>query len=127
MRIIYCGLFIEASELYAVFPPKLAKRIEFPHVTTKFKPGGPDLHEDLLGREFKILANAYACDGKNEGLGVEILDDFPQKIEIPHITISVGEGAKPVDTAKLSFEEIEPVELTAKYGWFCDNGKAYFG
>lgn len=125
MKVIYCGYFLDADELYAKFPPKLARKIDCPHVTTKFRPGGTDLHEGWLGQTCTLTAVGYGRNNKNEGLLVAPLEKF--QLEKPHITLSVSEDGKPVDTVALDFAEIEPVDLTAHFGWYCADGSVYFG
>ncbi len=126
MKIIYCGLFVDAEELYEMFPPKLARRIEFPHVTTKFRPGGPDLHEDWLGREFELVVDGYGIDQDNEGLRVAEIDAF-KTITKPHITLSVSENGKPVETVNLDFKDCARRTIMARFGWYCADGTVYYG
>ncbi len=124
MKVIYCGFFIERGEFLRAFEPKLARAIEFPHITTAFRPGGTELHEDLLGREIEVCAAKYGNDGRNEGIvvgfrgGDERAKAVFNTIALPHITISVAEDAKPVDTAQLDFTPCEEKILRARYGWF---------
>ena len=46
-----------------------------------------------------------------------------EQLDVPHITISVGNEGKPVNTKKLLFEEIKPIEMAGKYGGFTKWGK----
>jgi len=133
MKVIYCGFFIDKDELAQCFEPKLARAIEFPHVTTAFRPNGMELFEGMLGEEIHVRVSGYGNDGRNEGVSV-ILEDGSERarrvfeqIAMPHITISVAEDGKPVDTAKLNFEAVDNgAVLTAKYGWFCSDGAPRF-
>lgn len=44
-------------------------------------------------------------------------------IQNPHITISVAEDGKPVDTGKMTFKPLpEPLTIKGKYGGFISGG-----
>ncbi|MCQ2570995.1 MAG: hypothetical protein MJ154_01995 [Candidatus Saccharibacteria bacterium] len=127
-RIIYTGLFIEKNSFYNLFPAKLAKEIEYPHVTVFFKPKGSEVHQELFGEKATITVTGYGCDEKNEGFSVKINAQNPELqklcdgILVPHITISVSEDGKPVDTGKLEFETREQVSIEATFGAFTTGG-----
>ena len=124
-RTLYAGLFISPDELYSQAPATLARRIEHPHVTTSFRPSPEQLNIDQLGSSARIIATGYGNDGKNEGLLVRIEADDPaiqqacDAIPVPHITLSIAEGAQAKDTASLDFHPLdEPIELNGNYGLF---------
>ena len=124
-KVFYEGLFVDSDELYQKIQPKLARRIKNPHVTTMFNPKGADLNLEQLGTGARIIAEGYGNDGKNEGLLVRIEADDPviqeacDKLKVPHITLSVSEGAKPQDTDKLDFKPLDkPFEIKGEYGLF---------
>ena len=80
---------------------------------------------EQLGTGARIIAEGYGNDGKNEGLLVRIEADDPviqeacDKLKVPHITLSVSEGAKPQDTDKLDFKPLDkPFEIKGEYGLF---------
>lgn len=138
MKNIYTGVFFDSSELNDLFEkhigkPKLSNVIKNPHVTFTYKP--TEVMFGLLGTPIRFDVIGYACDGVNQGLQVKISDnmwwdkrhaplfDECQTIENPHITISVSEDGKPVDTNKLVFEPIPiPFEIVGDYGVFTDEG-----
>lgn len=123
-NIFYDGIFIDPDELYGKAPASLAKTIETPHVTTVFHPNKTEeLHLASLGSGARIMAIGYGNDGKNEGLLVRVEADDPDvqaacdKLEVPHITLSIAEGAAAKDTANLEFTPLEePIELFGRYG-----------
>ena len=133
---IYIGFFVDKTELEEILKKvtghsfSLEKPIEFPHVTTEFRPRV--VNKQLFGSEVKIVIDGYSKDDKNEGFRVTLeSDDFDLKKEIlktqyvghvPHITLSVSSDGKPVDTVNLKFEDIEPVEIVGKFGAFKKNG-----
>ncbi len=135
MKYIYTGVFFDAAELSEKFAKyvgeeTLSNIIKNPHVTFTFKPSSVDTR--LLGKEVGFNVTGYACDGKNQGLSVEVsvihgyLSSEYQTIKHPHITISVSEDGKPVDTGKLCFTPLsEPFEIIGRYGVFTDKG-AFF-
>ena len=132
MKYIYTGVFFNLSELINKFncyigAVRLANTIENPHITFSFKPAQVD--EKIFGLPMKFEVVGYACDGHNQGLQVRavtlpkrVREEF-DKITNPHITISVSENGKPVDTGKLKFMPIEnPFYITGKYGAYTSEG-----
>ena len=134
MKYIYTGVFFDSSELaheFGVFIGKktLSNIIENPHVTFTYKPKDADVKEDLFGVPVKFKVVGYACDGKNQGLQVDVLamngslESEYNSIKAPHITISVSEDGRPVDTGKLNFEPVStPFVLVGHYGAFTNKG-----
>ena len=135
MKYIYTGVFFDLSELsnkfvkFASFIEEetLSNIIKNPHVTFTYKP--KDVRKDLLGKPARFRVIGYACDGKNQGLQVEVLSIHSSllseygTIKVPHITISVSEDGRPVDTGKLDFKPISvPFEVVGTYGAFTDEG-----
>ncbi len=119
MKPIYWGLFlIENIEGYLPAVPNQ-------HVTFGFK---TEMPQDLdTSKVYDIQIVGYACDGINEGYQVEIpteLKKFYSGNAIKHITTGIVNGGKPVDTANLSFNEIESFCIQAKFGYF-NRGKVH--
>lgn len=105
MSVIYEGFFIRAP-----LDSTLSKDIEFKHVTTQFRP--PICHQNLYGKTARFVITGYGNDGDNEGVSVSLttaedaeLAELFNSIAIPHITLSVSEKGKPVNTAKLEFAD----------------------
>lgn len=132
MKYIYTGVFFELDDLINKFnnnihAARLSNTIQNPHVTFTYKP--TQVNEDLFGTPTKFEVIGYACDGKNQGFKVRAatihksLRDEYENIENPHITISVSEDGKPVDTGKLDFHFVEkPFFITGHYGAFSNEG-----
>lgn len=135
MKYIYTGVFFDSAELVSKFAcfasfieeETLSNVIENPHVTFTYKP--KDVRKDLLGKPVRFRVIGYACDGKNQGLQVEVLSIHSSllseygTIKVPHITISVSEDGRPVDTGKLDFKPISvPFEVVGTYGVFTNDG-----
>ena len=104
MSVIYEGFFIRAP-----LESTLSKDIEFKHVTTQFRP--PICHQNLYGKTARFVITGYGNDGDNEGVSVSLatteeaeLVELFNSIAIPHITLSVSEKGKPVNTVKLEFD-----------------------
>lgn len=128
-KYIYLGIFVDFITLQMftnnnITKERLPRPIVNPHVTFAFKP--TEYNPDLIGKLAMLKVVGYACDGKNQGLQVEmeessvpeILAEF-KKIENPHITLSVSNEGKPVDTGKLKFEPIEkPFYIMGTYKGF---------
>lgn len=132
MKYIYTGVFFDVAELAEKFSTyigekKLSHIIENPHVTFTFKP--KDVSLALLGKPVRFRVVGYACDGRNQGLQVEVVSicgslvQEYDSIKVPHITISVSSDGKPVDTGNLKFEPLwNPFEISGTYGVFTDEG-----
>ena len=120
----YVGCFFSANELLEILKPyrsnPLARTISRPHVTFIYKPDEVD--ESLFGIDIHVTITGYGNDGRNEGVKVSLSSEHPmlqsmiEKIEVPHITISVGEGAEPVNTRYLDFASIPDIQVTGRYG-----------
>ena len=122
----YVGAFISRYKLEQAIacirrtPLKCA--VMNPHVTFEYKP----LHVDveLFGRYIDVRIVGYGCDGKNEGLAVEVFSEMPelkQKIEripVPHITLSTSADGKAVNTRYLTFYDVPPIAIAGTYGGF---------
>lgn len=120
----YVGVFFEAdyfmNEISKICDNHLFRVIQNPHITFAYKPSTID--ESLFGERVVVKMVAYGNNGINEGVKVELVSAneavrtaFSQ-IEIPHITISVSESGKPVNTRYLDFSQIEPIEIEGIYG-----------
>lgn len=132
MKYIYTGVFFDAAELSEKFAKyvgeeTLSNIIKNPHVTFTFRP--KEVDAGLFGQPVTFKVIGYACDGKNQGLQVEVLSIHSSllseygTIKVPHITISVSEDGRPVDTGKLDFKPISvPFEVVGTYGAFTDEG-----
>ena len=140
-RIIYTGLFVNPDELYSNFPPRLAHKIRDPHVTVTFHPGIDKVFLDSLGSKAVIHAVGYGNNGENEGLLVEVsaedpaiqktieehneLDDKTGELKkFPtHITLSIAEGAKAVNTKNLDFVPFDnPIDFAGSFMLFGKDG-----
>lgn len=123
MKYRYIGLFVDRSEFYKLITnvgKRLDKLITEPHVTFKYKPEVVDT--SLFGEQAIIRLIAYGNDNINEGFKVEVqlenqkLQEMYNKILIPHITASISNDGKAVNTAFLHFEDLnKPIEINATF------------
>lgn len=118
MNPIYEGFFVKED-----LPSKLAKNIEYKHITTEFKPAHP--HEDLYGITAKFAITGYGNDSKNEGYLVKLVScesdeliELFNSISVPHITLSTSIDSKPVNTKNLKFDSFDGGIITAIFGGF---------
>lgn len=122
----YVGCFVDQEELLEklkdVGTGHLDRVIKYTHVTFEYKPETVD--ETLFGEELGIKIVGYGKNGENEGVRVELTTENPRlremisEIEIPHITLSVSEKGKPVNTKYLSYSPIYPIKITGIYGGY---------
>lgn len=113
----YVGAFVDNEELAEKLEKNGVKRnilsrpIRGTHVTFQYRP--KELDESLLGEVVNVRVVGYGCDGENEGVAVELscenekIRELSEKIEVPHITLSVSENGRPVNTRYLRFTPIE--------------------
>ena len=120
----YIGCFFDAGRLYETLEKyrtdPLLNTIARPHVTFEYMP--EVVCRELFGKEVTVVVTGYGNNGKNEGVRVSLYSDdegikaMIEKIRVPHITLSVSEGAKAVNTADLEFYPVEPVSITGIFG-----------
>lgn len=122
------GIFFDEEvekQLIALQERGLENNINNMHVTFKF--GNTERYpEELVGKEFEIKLTGYGCDGKNSGFSVELPEELKKiykSINIPHITVSIGEvdgvKGKPVDTANIDFKPLSKIQtIKGKLGYF---------
>jgi hypothetical protein len=107
---MYYGLFFDKNK----FKPKLEKIIEKPHVTFLYD-NKLELPLELINKKANVKVVGYGNDGKNEGYLVELINDefldFYKGAKQMHITISLSNDAKAVNTCDLIFKPIESFEL----------------
>ena len=125
MKYQYIGVFIPNEEIYekvTEIGERLSKLIKYPHVTFKYKPDA--VNESLFGEEIEIKIIGYGNDGINEGLKVELyttnhnLQSMIDEIEVPHITLSISDDGKAVNTRFLCFKDIEPFTIIGKFSGY---------
>lgn len=104
------------------FPPQ-HKLVQDCHVTLAFRPGK---FPDNLGKEVSLMVYGYANDENADAVSVKLFDTNSNNT-IPHITLSVRDGVKPVYSNELlakGYEAIEPFNLTGKVAAFI-SGQGY--
>ena len=124
-KYLYIGAFVNNEELYnkcTNIGSRLSKLIDSLHVTFQFKP--EEINELLFGEELLIKVVGYGADKNNEGLFVEVNTNNPElkklidKVEVPHITLSISEKGRAVNTRFLSFKAIEPFYIKGLFGGY---------
>lgn len=128
---IYVGCFIRLRDfqnaIKEIRTTPLENDIQDPHITFAYKP--IEVDQSLFGTPIQIIIVGYGNDGENEGLKVQLSSSEPRmqkmidELDTPHITIAVSNEGKPVNTKRLTFEGIQPIELTGKYGGYAKWGK----
>lgn len=123
---IYTGCFFNADEFLEKIKPyrnnPLDRTILYPHITFAYKPDEVD--QSLFGADICVTITGYGNNSMNEGVSVYLSSGIPklqrmiEKIEVPHITVSVAEGAEPFNTRELHFADISPIQILGKYGGY---------
>lgn len=107
----------------------LSRKIANPHVTFAYHP--ETVPSELFGQTVTVRAIGYGCDGENEALLVEF-DDLPEPlrlyaeaIAVPHITLSISESGKAVNSRMLNFNPITPFVLDGVFGGMDEAGTVH--
>ena len=125
-RVAYYGLF-----LVTPLDSYLSKKIEHQHITMipPYMTAENTLPYSFYWNIFEVEVVGYANDGTNEGFEVKLPDNLLKHYlnkAVPHITVSVSNEGKPVNTGKLIFEELtSPFKIKVKAGAFI-NGKPVY-
>jgi len=131
-NIHYFGLFVNLYELRSKLKHinregLKEKEIVHPHVTLKYKPDFDEIPVEFFGSSFTLIIDGYGYDEENEGVHVSFKCDNPviqewfDKIENPHITLSISENRKAVNTKYLVFKPIDEIHITCILGGFIKN------
>lgn len=129
----FVGFFPDPEELWSktdsIRSSRLANTITNPHITTEFQPKYVD--ESLFGEKVQITITGYGCDNKNEGLEVYTESQNPKieemilHIPVPHITLSLADDARAVNTRYLTFHPVTRMIVHGVYGGVTEEGDIY--
>lgn len=126
----YEGLFFDnATEdyIHSLEENKLECVNDKIHCTFKYKPTNEEIFNDIVGHKFVIELIGYGNDGKNSGFSVKLPNKLKKyylaKDVIPHITASISNNAKAINTRYLKFKKFEkPYKITGTFGyWIVDD------
>lgn len=109
------------------------KVIEAPHVTLMYRPLEREVPRELFGKDFTLVIDGYGYNEENEAFRVRLQPDVGaadfdleacdavQKMldgrdVQPHITLSVADGGKAVNSKNLRFDPIEPISIGCVFG-----------
>ena len=130
MKAIYCGVFIDkdsARTLSEAQKVKLSKPIQNMHCTFVFRPSRADeiAFNNAIGTYTKLKVIAYGNSGENSGFMVEIPDNLKHLYKgcaNPHITVSIADNGRAVNTGYIDFNAIEPFYVCGTLGIYYDTG-----
>ncbi|MNB72127.1 hypothetical protein D3C81_519810 [compost metagenome] len=133
MKPIYTGIFFNEktyNEMKKQSSTKvLNKRIENPHVTLEFKPKNL-LPSELVGQEIDVFIVGEGNDGMNHGYEVvipETLREYYHGSEKVHVTMSIDQNGKPVNTGSIEFKKRNSFVVTGRIGYFTKEGVVFNG
>lgn len=126
----YVGCFLDFETLHQKIKSykseRLYRSIVNPHITFSYRP--QTVPTELFGISIKVKVVGYGCDGENEALLVEFVDlpetlaNLANQITTPHITLSVSEHGRSVNSNNLVFEPITPFYLEGIFGAMDESG-----
>lgn len=133
-KFVYLACFFNPPDLFFglahVDRVELERPILNPHVTLVYKPKIIDT--TLFGEKILVNVNGYGYNQYNEGLRVSMfaqnpaLQELISKIEIPHITLSVSNGGKAVNTRSLDFSPIVSFDIIGLFGGYTYDGQIVY-
>ena len=140
-NVIYTAAFVsertmrQLQYIAAKHGVRLPKTPDRPHITLEFRPEKDHVRKELFSKKIFCHLVGYGNNGKNEGFYISVdggdkeLFKLFARLDVPHITMSFAEDAKPVDTAALDFvplASVDQFEFEAQYDAFCGkSGLAY--
>ena len=101
--------------------------VENVHCTFAFRPTAEQIAEFLpyVGKRFDLSVVGYGADEQNSGFSVSIPSDllylYHGSIQ-PHITTSLADDGRAVNTGKLSFSPIDSFSVVGTMGLFTETG-----
>lgn len=139
--LIYEGIFFEGKDadlIHALEDKQLENVNDNLHCTFKYRPNNSEIFNEIVGKTFEIYIVGYGNDGMNSGFEVLLPDElkkyyinYEEKeqniLRTPHITTSLSNGAKAVNTKNLKFNKLKKtVKITGKFGfWIQDKQRQY--
>lgn len=129
----YVGLFFDKKEeefIKSLEVNSLDCLNDLLHCTFKYHPSEYQLFNEIVGQSFEIYLIGYGNDGNNSGFEISLPDELVKyymnydeektdMLKIPHITVSLSENAKAVDTKNLKFVPLEkPIKVIGTFGYW---------
>lgn len=137
----YEGIFFEgetADLIHSLEGERLPIINDELHCTFKYHPNENEIFDEIVGKEIEVLLVGYGSDGNNSGFQIKLPDevmqyyinysnDNPPRLNTPHITASLAEGAKASKTKDLNFKPLsKPIAVKGRFGyWIKDNDREY--
>lgn len=146
-RVVYQAIFINPEDVNKLIErqgEKLPKKAKNMHCTFKYQPSEAEIKKfsELLGKDIILKVVGYCSNGKNSGYEVELSPEQDSvyanvhnvdtgkpvptvKRVTPHITVSMEEDAKAINTGTLPFsrEGFEPFIIHGRAGFFTSRMK----
>lgn len=124
--------------IYSLENKKLARVNDEIHCTFKYHPNNSEIFNEIVGQVFEVYLVGYGNNGQNSGFEVSLPEELreyyinfdeqnPDLLKVPHITVSLAEGAKASNAKNLDFKPLEkPIKLVGKFGyWIKDEDNEY--
>jgi len=135
MKIIYTGIFLGKSEMDLLKELEGLKGLQFnsavPHCTLQFRPSTKQVSDLPLGKAVEVRVIGVGCSDRvaavKVALGPELQAHFGGKV--PHVTLWVAPGAKPVEAGELNFQPLskQGISVFGRVGVWKAPGEISYG
>ena len=120
----YIGVFFskETDNILRKRGNKFSRPTKNLHVTVKYRP--EDVPVELFGSEVAVQITGYGYSNENEGLSCKLVSEnsalqkLLDAIEVPHITLSISEDGRAVNTRYVDFSEPLSFVCKGRFGGF---------
>ena len=138
----YEGIFFDEEEenlIFSLEKKNLGLVNDKLHCTFKYHPTEKEIFNNLVGEYFDVYLIGYGNDNKNSAFMITLPEELKEyyinydtdnKLKVPHITVSLYEGASANNSKDLDFKVLdEPIKVRGRFGYFIkddDRGYIFF-
>ena len=127
----YEGIFFDEEEenlIFSLEKKHLGLVNDKLHCTFKYHPTEKELFNNLVGEYFDIYLVGYGNDNRNSAFMITLPEELKEyyinydtdnRLKVPHITVSLSEGASANDSKDLDFKALDkPVKVRGRFGYY---------
>ncbi|PLS18909.1 hypothetical protein CVD28_00475 [Bacillus sp. M6-12] len=123
-KVIYKGFFLDEESVIRLKEYEGEKRLEKEtpnqHITFQFRP--EELFPlSVMNKTFSLMVVGYGNNEENSGFKVALPEElipYYRGADVIHVTTSLSENGKAMNTRHLNFKAITPFEITGQLGYY---------